>query len=64
MEWQTILSGAIGGSPLAVVLAFASYKLWSKCEEKDKTIAAKDAEIAALNEKRVSDLKAIAKQND
>jgi hypothetical protein len=64
VEWQTVIMGALGGSPVALVLGFVSYKLWGKLEEKDKTIAAKDLVIAALNEHRIADLKAIAKQND
>lgn len=50
------------------VLAYVAWKFWGKLEQKDletaAKLAAKDAEIAALNEKRVNDLKAIAKQND
>lgn len=64
MEWQTIINGAIGSSPVAILLGFVSFKLWGKLEEKEKVIQSKDLEIAALNEKRVNDLRVIAKQND
>lgn len=42
MEWHDLLKGALGSSPVALVLGFAVWKLWTKLE-------AKDAEIKGLN---------------
>lgn len=53
MEWQTLLSGALGSSPLALVLGFACWKLWLKAE-------AKDVELKALNEQMVKMLLEVA----
>lgn len=53
MEWQTLLSGALGSSPLALVLGFATWKLWARNEQKD-------AELKALNEQMVKMLLEVA----
>ncbi len=57
MEWQKLLEGALGSSPIALVLGFAVQRLWSKLEQKD-------AEIRELNSARVKDLIAIAARDD
>lgn len=57
MEWQTLLEGALGSSPIALVLGFATWSLWGKNREQEK-------EIQRLNEARISDLKAIAERDD
>jgi hypothetical protein len=53
VEWQTLLSGALGSSPLALVLGFACWKLWARNE-------AKDLELKALNDKMVAMLLEVA----
>jgi hypothetical protein len=57
VDWETLLNGALGSSPMALVLGFAVHRLWSKLETKD-------AEIARLNDARVKDLIAIAARDD
>jgi hypothetical protein len=57
VEWQKLLEGALGSSPIALVLGFAVQRLWSKLEQKD-------AEIRELNSARVKDLIAIAARDD
>jgi hypothetical protein len=64
VDWNKVAEALFTSSPLAGVLGTVSYKLWNKLEEKDKLIASKDAEIAALNEKRVQDMLRIAKLKD
>jgi hypothetical protein len=57
VEWQTLLEGALGSSPIALVLGFATWSLWGKNREQEK-------EIQRLNEARIADLKAIAERDD
>jgi len=57
MEWLELLKGPLASTPIAAVLAFATWRLWLKNE-------AKDAEIARLNQARIDDLKEIAKLDD
>ena len=64
MEWHQLIQGALASSPLALVLAFACHRLWTKVEQKDQALAEKDKEIARLSEARVQDLMRIAQQND
>ena len=55
---QTALQGAIGSSPVAIVLGVVAWKLWGKVEQKDK-------DLTDLHQARVSDLKAVvAKDSD
>lgn len=46
MQWETIINGLLGSSPVAAALGFACYKLWAKVEEKDKDIASLHKEQA------------------
>jgi hypothetical protein len=57
VEWQTLLEGALGSSPIALVLGFGVWKLWHSNQ-------AKDAEISRLNEARIQDMKQVASRND
>jgi hypothetical protein len=57
VDWQKLLEGALGSSPIALVLGFAVQRLWTKLETKD-------AEIARLNDARVKDLIAVAARDD
>jgi hypothetical protein len=57
VEWVDLLKGALGSSPIALVLGFACQRLWAKLEQKD-------AEIRELNSARVKDLIAIAARDD
>lgn len=57
MEWQKLLEGALGSSPVALALGFATWSLWQKTREQEK-------EIARLNDARIADLKAIAERDD
>lgn len=57
MEWSKLIEGALGSSPLSLVLGFALYQLW-------QSNAKKDAEIARLNEKMVDQLLEIAHKDD
>ena len=50
MEWTKLLEGALGSSPIALVLGFAVWNLWSSNQKKD-------AELQRLNDARVSDLR-------
>jgi hypothetical protein len=52
-----LLEGALGSSPIALVLGFGVWKLWHSNQ-------AKDAEISRLNEARVQDMKQVASRND
>ncbi len=64
MTWDAIISGLLGSSPLAGAMGVACWKLWEKVNTKEKVIEDKDRQIAALNEARLSDLKAMLKQDD
>lgn len=61
MEWNQLLTGALGSSLPTGLLAFAVFKLWTRMEARDaaqaKLIADKDEEIRDLNEARVDDLR-------
>lgn len=57
MEWQKMLEGILGSSPVAGVLGFVAWKLWTKNEKKDE-------EIARLNEQHSKTLIAISKLSD
>jgi len=57
VDWQNLISGALGSSPLALVLGFATWSLWQANQRKD-------AEIARLNDQRVKDLIAVAARDD
>lgn len=57
MEWQQLLNGALSSSPVAAILGFVTWKLWSKLEQKD-------AEIQRLNEARVKDMLEVAHRED
>ena len=57
MEWTKLLEGALGSSPIALVLGFGVWRLWGANQ-------LKDAEIQRLNEARIQDMKAIASRND
>lgn len=57
MEWSKLLEGALGSSPIALVLGFAVWSLWGKNREQEK-------EIQRLNDARIADLKAIAERDD
>lgn len=57
MEWQKILEGAIGASPLAILLAYISCKLWV-------TVKEKDAEIRRLNDQTLRMLSAVSRASD
>ena len=55
MEWNKVIEGLIGSSPLAGGLGFACYYLAGQLKEAR-------AEVARLNEARIADLQAIAKR--
>lgn len=57
MQWSALIEGALGSSPMALVLGFAVWKLWTSNE-------AKDAEIKRLNEKMVDAMLEIAHRDD
>jgi hypothetical protein len=57
VEWPTIISAALGGSPLAIVLGFACWALW-QANQRLQT------EISRLNDQRVKDLLEIAHRDD
>lgn len=57
MEWQRLLEGVLGSSPVAMAMGFATWNLWNKTREQEK-------EIARLNEARIADLKAIAERGE
>ena len=57
MEWQKLLEGAIGSSPLAVVLGYVACKLWA-------TVREKDAEIRRLNDQTLRMLTAVSRVSD
>ncbi len=72
MDWNQILSGLAGASPLAGALGTACYKLWDKLSaneatcakelaDKDKIIENQRLEIQSLNEKRIADIQAMLK---
>ncbi len=52
MQWQTIINGLLGSSPVAAALGFACYKLWAKVEAQDK-------EIQELNRQNLEFLKTL-----
>lgn len=68
--WHSIFGSAIGASPVAAISWYWANKVWKKLESsekslqcvasaKDAIIAQKDAEIRALQEARLDDLKAV-----
>jgi hypothetical protein len=57
VEWSALIEGALGSSPMALVLGFAVWTLW-------KSNAEKDAEIRRLNEKMVDAMLEIAHRDD
>lgn len=57
MEWTKLIEGALGSSPLALVLGFAVWNLWRKLE-------AKDAEIQRLNAETTKMLIAVSQRSD
>lgn len=58
VEWtQKTIDVLTGPLPVAAVLGRICLVLWAKLEERDKT-------IAALQEARIGDLKAMLKQDD
>ncbi len=57
MEWLDLLKGALGSSPIAIVLGYAVHKLWAKLE-------AKDAEIQSLHRENRETLIAVSKRSD
>ena len=57
MEWTKLLEGALGSSPMALVLGFAVWTLWSANQKKE-------AEIQRLNEARIKDLIEVANRDD
>lgn len=70
MEWQTVLGSALGSSPVAAVSFYWARAAWKARENreeqhqkdlqaKDEIIAKKDAQIAALQESRLADLRAV-----
>lgn len=63
MEWTKLLEGALGSSPIAVILGYVSYNLWGKLAEKDRIIGEKDLLIQKLSQDRVNDLKSILSPN-
>jgi hypothetical protein len=57
VEWQSLIEGALGSSPLALVLGFAVWRLWQKLE-------ARDQEIRTLNEQCTKMLLSISRAAD
>jgi len=57
MEWTKLLEGALGSSPIALVLGFGVWSLWQSNQKKD-------AEISRLNEARIQDMKQVADRED
>lgn len=57
MEWSKLIEGALGSSPMAMVLGFAVWTLWQSNQRKD-------TEIARLNDARVKDLLEVAHKSD
>lgn len=53
MEWSSLISSALGSSPMALVLGFAVWTLWQSNQKKD-------AEIQRLNDKMVDALLEVA----
>jgi hypothetical protein len=75
VEWPTIINGLVGSSPVAGLLAFGLWKVWTRMEKKeadcarelaakDEEIEEKDKQIQILNESRITDLKAMLRQDD
>ncbi len=57
MQWQGLLESLAGSGPLAGVLAFATWKMWTRCQELEKR-------IEELQSKRIDDLKTILQHDD
>jgi len=57
VEWQKFIEGALGSSPIALVLGFAVWTLWSE-------LKASRAETKAANDARIHDLLELAKRDD
>ena len=55
MEWDSIIASLIGSSPATGLCALAVRALWTRLRERD-------AELTALNQKRIDDLLAIVAQ--
>jgi hypothetical protein len=55
VEWTKLLEGALGSSPIALVLGFGVWRLWLSNQ-------AKDAEISRINRERIEDLKQVAQR--
>ena len=64
VNWNAIIQGLFGSSPLAGILAAGIVTLWKKLTERDKVIEQKDKVIQELQEARVQDLREIAKLDD
>ena len=56
MQWENLINGALGSSPMALVLGFAVHRLWAALRERD-------AEIARLNEARIQDLLSVSRHS-
>lgn len=57
MEWQQVITGLASSSPLAGLLGFIAWKLWTKVEQKD-------AELKALNQEMHQALIAVSRRSD
>ena len=57
MEWQQVIASLAGSGPLAGILAFATYKMWSRCLELEKR-------NDDLQEARIADLKQLMRPHD
>lgn len=56
MEWSSLISGALGSSPMALVLGFAVWTLWQSNQKKDE-------QIQKLNDKMVDALLEVANRD-
>lgn len=57
IEWTKLLEGALGSSPIALVLGFAVWTLWQSNQKKE-------TEIARLNEARIKDMQEVVRKDD
>jgi hypothetical protein len=48
VEWQTILTGILGASPVAAVLGYVAWNLWAKLLEKDRELQELNAQVIAM----------------
>lgn len=61
MQWWETAAGSLVGSGL---LLAALKALWAKLEAKDKEIAALNAKLELLADRRISDLREMLRLND